>query len=82
MSLLTHEPRITVKAFPSVPSLADLPEIQQEHGSISDVSSLQGSIGGLDLAEGCFLTKSLKYTHSLVHWINAVHSGREVVSKS
>ena len=86
MSLLTHEDHITVKEFASVPSLADLPEIQQEAGSNSNLSSLQeqqDTGASLDLAEGCFLTKSVKYTHQLVYWINAVHSGdpREVVSR-
>jgi hypothetical protein len=81
MSLLTHEGRITVKAFASVPSLADLPEIQQE-GSVSNISSFQGTFGGIDLAEGCILTKSVKYTHQLVQWVKGVCRGhpREVVS--
>jgi hypothetical protein len=83
MSLLTREGRITVKAFASVPALVDLPEIQQAPGSVSDVSSLQGTGGAIDLAEGCILTKSVKYTHQLVHWVDAVCSGDpgEIVSR-
>jgi hypothetical protein len=83
MSLLTREGRITVKAFASVPALADLPEIQQEPGSVSNISSFQGTSGYIDLAEGCILTKSIKYTHQLTHWVNAAHSGdpKEVISR-
>jgi hypothetical protein len=38
---------------------------------------------GVDLAEGCIVTKTIKYTHQLAHWINAVHSGdpKDVVSE-
>jgi hypothetical protein len=84
MSLLTHEGRITFKTFASAPALADLPEIQQQPGTVSDISSLQGGHNSvIDLAEGCILTKSVKYTHQLTHWVNVVHSGdpREVVSR-
>lgn len=83
MSLLTREGRITLKAFASVPPLADLPEIQQAPGSVSNLSSIQSADDRIDLAEGCILTKSVKYTHQLVHWVNAVHSGDpgDVVSR-
>jgi hypothetical protein len=74
MSLLTREGRISVKAFAAVPTLADLPKIQQEPCSVSDVSSFRRAEGLVDLAEGCFLTKSVKYTHQLVHWVNAARS--------
>jgi hypothetical protein len=78
-----HEDRITVKAFASVPTLADLPEIQQQPGSVSNISSFQGTGGGIDLGEGCILTKSVKYTHQLAHWVNAAHGGdpSDVVSR-
>jgi len=82
--MFTREGRITLKTFASVPTLADLPEIKQQLGSVSDVSSLRGADNyGIDLAEGCVLTKSVKYTHQLVHWVHPVHSGdpREVVSR-
>jgi hypothetical protein len=83
MTLLTREGRITFKTFASVPTLVDLPEIQQQPGTVSNISSLQGTDDSIDLAEGCILTKSVKYTHQLAHWVNAVHSGdpREVVSR-
>jgi hypothetical protein len=83
MSLLTHEDRITFKTFASVPTLVDLPEIRQQPSTVSNVSSLQGPDNSLNLAEGCFLTKSVKYTHQLVHWVNAVHGGdpKEVVRR-
>ena len=84
MSMFTREGRITFKTFASVPTLADLPEIQQQLGSVSNVSSLRGPDNyGIDLAEGYVLTNSVKYTHQLVHWVHPVHSGdpREVVSR-
>jgi hypothetical protein len=82
-SLLTHEGRITVKTFAAVPTLANLPEIQQAPGSVANISSFRGTGGGVDLAEGCILTKSVKYTHQLAHWVTAVRSGdpSEVVSR-
>ncbi len=75
MSLLTPEGRITVRPFAWVPPLADLHEIQQEPCSISDVSSVSVTDGCIDLAEGCMLTKSINYTHQLIHWVNPVCSG-------
>jgi hypothetical protein len=64
--------------FASVPALANLPEIQQQPGSVSKILS-----PSIDLEEGCFLTKSVKYTHQLTHWVNVVHSGdpKELVSR-
>lgn len=71
MSLLTRGGRITVKAFAAVPALADLPEIQQDTDSVSDtMSTFEGADSIVNLAEGCFLTKSLKYTHQLAQWVN------------
>jgi hypothetical protein len=86
MSLLTPEGRITVRPFAWVPSLADLHEIQQEPCSISDVSSVSVTDGPIDLAEGCMLTKSVKYTHQLTHWVKTACSGdaadaKELVSR-
>jgi hypothetical protein len=85
MSLLTRKGHVTVRAFAVVPTLADLqfPEIQQEPGSVSNVSSFRGADGHVDLAEGCVLTKWVKHTHQVVHWVNAVCSGDtiEVVSR-
>ena len=76
MAMLTREGRITIKAFAPVPALAGLPEIQQAPCSVSNSeSSFRGADGRVDLAEGCILTKSVNYTHQLVHWVNAVCSG-------
>ena len=76
MSLLTNEHRLSVKPFAAVPALLDLPEIQREPASVSNVSSrLSTMCGGVDLEEGCLLTKSVRYTHQVAHIINAVRSG-------
>lgn len=82
MTPLMHEGHVTIKGFASVPALAGLPKIQQEACSVSRISSFQGDGSNIDLAEGCVLTKSVKYTHQLVHWVDAAHGGdpREVVS--
>lgn len=75
MSLL-HQGRITVKPFAKVPPLAvaNLPQILPAQGSISNVSSHHGAEleEGVNLAEGCLMTKTIKYTHRLTHLINAV----------
>ena len=72
MSLLSRQGRISVKPFASVPLLADLPPIQRAQASVSNVSSSREVEDGVDLSEGCFATKTLKYTHQLNQWINAV----------
>ena len=72
MSLVTAQGRITVKKFAAAPALLELDEIQRQPASVSQVSSFRGANDGVDLAEGCMLTKSVKYTHQLVHWVNAV----------
>jgi len=75
MLLLTGEDRISVKPFAKVPALLDLPAIQRAPASVSNVSSSRGSTGGVDLAqEGCLITKAIKYTHQLAHWVNAVRN--------
>jgi hypothetical protein len=33
-------------------------------------SPIRGKGAGVDLQEGCFITKSIKYTHQLAHWTN------------
>ena len=66
MSLLTKSGHISVKPFAKVPALGDLPEIQPAEGSVSNVSARRGTDGGVDLAEGCIITKSVKYTHQLL----------------
>jgi hypothetical protein len=82
MSLVTPEGRFTVKKFAAVPSLLDQPAIQRPSPTVSNVSSLRGPDGGVDLAEGCLVTKTVKYTHQLAHWVNAVRNGdpTEIVS--
>lgn len=82
MSLLTQSGHISVKPFAKVPALGDLPEIQPAEGSVSNVSPRPGINGGVDLAEGCIITRSIKYTHQLAHWVNAVRNGdpTEIVS--
>jgi len=72
--MLTKEARISVKPFARVPALLDLPVIQRAPASVFDVSSSRGSTGGVDLSEGCLITKAIKYTHQLVHWVNAVQN--------
>jgi hypothetical protein len=70
--MFTKTERITVKQFARVPALLNFPPIERPLSSISEVSSFQGVGGGIDLAEGCFITKATKYTHQLTHWINVV----------
>jgi hypothetical protein len=88
MSLLTKEYRLSVKSFAAVPALLDLPEIQRETASVSNVysrhSRLSSMRGSVDLKEGCLITKSVKYTHQLAHMVNAVCSGdpQPIVSQS
>jgi hypothetical protein len=84
MSLVTRNGRISVKPFTKVPPLVNLPGILPTHASVSNVSSnSRVQEGGVDLSEGCLVTKSLKYTHQLIHWINAIRTGdpTEVVSR-
>ncbi|KAI0298917.1 hypothetical protein BC826DRAFT_88993 [Russula brevipes] len=73
MSLVTKDNRISLKQFAAVPALAGLPAIMRSPPSVSNVSSFQGpEDGGIDLKEGCMVTKLVKYTHQLMHFINAV----------
>jgi hypothetical protein len=76
MSLIIKEERLTVKAFATVPALLDLPEIEREPASVSNVSS-RSSMGvnlNVNFEEGCIVTKSVKYTHQVTHLVNAVRS--------
>jgi hypothetical protein len=68
--------RSLVKPFAKVPALSDLPEIQPAEGSVSNVSSRHGTYGGIDLAEGCKIMRSIKYTHKLILWVD-VESNRD-----
>lgn len=75
MSLLTKLQRISVPQFASVQSLGSLPSIHRASASVSNASTyLRGA--QLDLrGKGCIVTKSVKCTHQLVHWVNTVCSG-------
>ena len=75
MFLVTPEGRFTAKKFAAVPPLLDQPAIQRPSPTVSNVSSLHGLDGGVDQAEGCLITKTVKYTHQLAHWVNAVRNG-------
>ncbi len=76
MSFVTPGRRISVKPFAKVPALEtfNLPAILRGDGSsVRDVSSLRGSVNeGVDLNEGCLVTKTIRLSHQLVHWVNAV----------
>ena len=74
MSLITPENRLTVKKFAAVPSVLGLTPIVQP-GSVSTSSSRRAVGGFVDIDEGCMLTKSVKYTHQLAHWVSAVQGG-------
>ena len=84
MSLITPQGRVSVKPFASAPPLAGLPPIRRAQASVSDISSRRGLTDGVDLEEGCLVTRNVKYTHQLTHWINAVRRGESetVVSTS
>jgi hypothetical protein len=81
--MLTKDHRLTVKQFAAVPGLLNLPAIQRAPASVSNEPSFRGVDGGVDLSEGCLVTKSIKYTHQLAHWVNAVRNGdpSEVVGR-
>jgi hypothetical protein len=83
MSLVTKDNRISVKQFAAVPALVGLPAITRSTPTVSGVSCFGGPEGGVDLHEGCMVTKLVKYTHQLVHFVNAVHEGdpADVVSR-
>ena len=71
MSVLTSDGRITyVGEFSSVAALENLPVIHQHPNSSPSISR-----SSVNLAEGCLLTKSVKYAHQLAHWVNAVRDG-------
>jgi hypothetical protein len=80
MSIITKEGRLSAEPPEDVPALLDLPEIrhlpetQHTPASASNVLSSRGlraDSSGVNLAEGCFVTKSCKYTHQLTRWIVA-----------
>ena len=77
--LVTPEGRVT---FAAVPALLDQPAIPRPSPTVSNASSFHELDGGVDLTEGCLVTKTVKYTHQLTHWVNAVQNGdpTEIVS--
>ena len=76
MSLLTEEYRLSVKQFAAIPALLNLPEITRGPASVSNVSSRLSSMrGGVNLEEGCLITKSVNYTHKLAYMVSVGHSG-------
>jgi hypothetical protein len=75
MSLITKQNRLTVKQFAVVPALLNLPDIQRAPPTVSNVSSFHGAEDSIELSEGCLVTKSVKYTHQLIHWVSPLHSG-------
>ncbi|KAM6495239.1 hypothetical protein JOM56_009862 [Amanita muscaria] len=80
MALLNTDDRISVKKFASIPALIHLglPEVKREPISLSGASSRSsaGSSEHYDIAleEGCMITKSVRYTHEVIHWVNVAHS--------
>ena len=82
MSLLTVEHRLSLKPFAVVPALLDLPEIECDRGSVSNVSKsscLSSMHDSVNLEEGCLITKSVKYTHRLAHIVKAVSGNPQPV---
>ncbi|KAF9512295.1 hypothetical protein BS47DRAFT_1372848 [Hydnum rufescens UP504] len=75
MPLITTGGHLPVKPFAAVPALGGLPEIPRPLATVSNLSPVRGPSWGVDLAEGCFLTKSVKYTHQLAHWVSCGHCG-------
>ena len=81
MALLTDEGRFTVGPFARVPAMLDLPEIPpRPSNTVPNTTPSQDAASrhSVDLTEGCMLTKSIRYTHQLAHWVNAVRGqGRD-----
>jgi len=59
---------VTCPQFANLPPLLNNPGIQRSPGAVSSVC------GGVDLSEGCLITKTVRYTHQLIHWVNAVRN--------
>ncbi len=73
MSFVTKG-RLSVNRFAKVPALGKVnlpPILRDDSSSAGDVSSLRGSVNeGVDLTEGCLVTKTIRYSHQLAHWVN------------
>ena len=86
MSLsLTAEGRISTKPFAKGPAIPDLglDAIVRAPGSVSNLSAYSG-LGdeAINFTEGCFITKTIKYTHQLIHWFNAVRNSNSTETQS
>jgi hypothetical protein len=55
--LLTTKPDLSTKHTPS---------------SIPKMSPFPGEDGGVDISEGCLVTKSIKTTHQLMQWVDTI----------
>jgi hypothetical protein len=75
MSLIIKKDRISVSPFASIPALIGLPEIRRPARPVSIVLSLEGPKPKANLAEGCMVTKLVKYTHKVVFFVNDVCKG-------
>jgi hypothetical protein len=65
--MLTESERTTVLG---------LSPIERLPPSVSDVSSVQGEN---DFSEACLLTRSLKYTHEPIYWVDAAEDESDVM---
>ena len=86
MSLPTKAGRLSVKNFARVPQLLALPDIERTSASVAASSRPERETEGVvELSDGCCVTKSIKYTHQLVHFVNAVRGDtserKETVSR-
>lgn len=79
MSRVT-DTRISVKQFAPVPPLTGLSAITRASTSASASSCREP---GIDLNEGCMVTKLVSYTNQLAHFVNVARRGDpdEVVSR-
>ena len=80
MTLFTRNSRLTVKPFAAVPKILELglEAIVWPTSTISSRLSNHGEEHSVPRIEGCLITKTVKYTHQLTHWINTIKSGDPV----
>ena len=81
MALVSKKGFITTNNFAAFPSMStlNLETLEINDGSTPKASAasrfaLAGTQDILPIVEGCFITKTVKYTHELVNWINAEQS--------
>jgi len=87
MWLRKEDNRITVKPYARIPPLkvppladlpfVDLPPIMRGDPSDSNITITSQRVSAneeVDLSEGCLVTKSIKYTNQLTHWVHAVRN--------